>query len=395
VPPLLQLANQDSYRLSILGFPGNPTGPQNLGLLDQRLAIEWVRDNIENFGGDPSRIILFGQSAGGASTDFYSYAWSSDPIVSGLIVQSGTSTSWGLPYTPDAAAAAWYNVSATVGCGDSASDSNSVLSCMRSTSYSSIITAIPVSIGLNSVLSIFGPTVDEKVVFSHNIQRTPARLPLLLGSNNYESGLFRTRLALKGFLLPDDFWEDANLQHFTCPAGIRANASVAAGNPTWRYRYFGEFANLAFSSDAGSWHGAELPMIFDKIPAVPPPTMEEVAIGNYMRKAWTSFAKDPVGGLTNYGLPAYDPDAETLVRLAWDNQTGTNAAFPSLYDGKCGYGNVRNRNAILFSSLLTYSRLRTEGCEGKVLYRNATDFVSIFVPCQVFFLPKRRLFSGI
>lgn len=188
----------NSYRLSILGFPGNPTGPQNLGLLDQRLAIEWVRDNIENFGGDPSRIILFGQSAGGASTDFYSYAWSSDPIISGLIVQSGSATSWGLPYTPDVDAAAWYNVSAAVGCGDSASDPNTVLSCMRSTNYSSIIKAIPVSIGLNSVLSIFGPTIDEKVVFSSNSKRTPAPLPLLLGSTHYESGLFRTRLALKG-----------------------------------------------------------------------------------------------------------------------------------------------------------------------------------------------------
>lgn len=43
-------------------------------LIRQRLAIEWVYDNIANFGGDPDRILLFGQSAGAASVDTYSYA---------------------------------------------------------------------------------------------------------------------------------------------------------------------------------------------------------------------------------------------------------------------------------------------------------------------------------
>lgn len=40
-------------------------GSENAGLRDQRLAIEWVRDNIEYFGGDPEEITIFGQSSGG------------------------------------------------------------------------------------------------------------------------------------------------------------------------------------------------------------------------------------------------------------------------------------------------------------------------------------------
>lgn len=59
-----------SYRLSIFGFSGNPGGPGNVAFLDQRLAVEWVRDNIANFGGDTSRITIFGQSAG-VSTQYF------------------------------------------------------------------------------------------------------------------------------------------------------------------------------------------------------------------------------------------------------------------------------------------------------------------------------------
>jgi len=51
-----------NYRVNIWGFPRAPFLPdQNLGLLDQRLGLEWIRDNIEAFGGDPKRITIFGQ----------------------------------------------------------------------------------------------------------------------------------------------------------------------------------------------------------------------------------------------------------------------------------------------------------------------------------------------
>src|ERR1700744_3104117 len=80
-----------SYRLNIFGFPNAKFFPhQNLGLLDQRLALEWVRDNIDRFGGDVARISLFGHSAGASSIDLHRYAWAKDPIAAGFITQSGT-----------------------------------------------------------------------------------------------------------------------------------------------------------------------------------------------------------------------------------------------------------------------------------------------------------------
>ena len=61
-----------NYRVGVLGFMPHPSIADgwngNLGLEDQRLAMQWVKDNIESFGGDKTKITLAGESAGAAST---------------------------------------------------------------------------------------------------------------------------------------------------------------------------------------------------------------------------------------------------------------------------------------------------------------------------------------
>jgi para-nitrobenzyl esterase len=56
-----------SYRLGFDGFGWLPDAPSNRGSLDWLLALEWVRDNIGQFGGDPARVTIAGQSAGGGA----------------------------------------------------------------------------------------------------------------------------------------------------------------------------------------------------------------------------------------------------------------------------------------------------------------------------------------
>ncbi|KAF9701829.1 hypothetical protein EKO04_000652 [Ascochyta lentis] len=80
-----------NYRLGILGFMHSPeTGdlvPENNGLHDQDLALDWVKNNIEDFGGDVNNISLVGQSAGGESISVKTIC---DPIFKRAIAFSGT-----------------------------------------------------------------------------------------------------------------------------------------------------------------------------------------------------------------------------------------------------------------------------------------------------------------
>ena len=81
-----------NYRLGALGFLclGNDMSGGNLGLRDQKLALEWVQQNILNFGGDPGRVTVFGQGSGAMSTQVHLLSPSSRRFISGAILQSGS-----------------------------------------------------------------------------------------------------------------------------------------------------------------------------------------------------------------------------------------------------------------------------------------------------------------
>lgn len=321
--------------MNIFSFPGNPGGSLNPGLLDQRLAIEWVRDNIASFGGDPSRIILFGQSAGAGSIDFYSYAYISDPIVSGIILESGT-TGLGT-FTPDETAASWYNVTTALDCGNSASDQTMVMECMRLKPMSEITSAIPLSSSAMGSAA-FWPTIDNTTIFPSYVSRSFIKVPMLIGNNDNEAGYFIAMASLYNSYLPDSAWSAFSNYVFACPAAQRANSSTVADAPTWRYRYFGDFEDLRLTSspDSGAYHGSEIALIFGTLPDGGG-SQEEREVGKYIRGAWTAFAKDPRRGLSCYGdgWPVYEPGKETLIRLAFNDTVGISMVVPEVYDSLC------------------------------------------------------------
>ena len=84
-----------NYRLSIFGFLANDDGsiPGNYGLWDQHFALQWIHDNIADYGGDPNSVTIFGESAGGGSVSFQSLYPGNQGLFQRVISQSGVATS--------------------------------------------------------------------------------------------------------------------------------------------------------------------------------------------------------------------------------------------------------------------------------------------------------------
>lgn len=191
-----------SYRVGGFGFlPGKEIlddGSANLGLLDQRLGLQWVADNIEAFGGDPDKVVIWGESAGAISVfdQFALYdgdnTYNGKPLFRGGIMDSGSV----IPADPvdcPKGQQVYDTVVAAAGCS-SASDT---LECLRGVEYHKFLDAtnsVPGILSYYSVALSYLPRPDGKTLTASPdsllLSGKYAKVPFIIGDQEDEGTLF-------------------------------------------------------------------------------------------------------------------------------------------------------------------------------------------------------------
>lgn len=191
-----------NYRVGGFGFlPGAEVladGSANLGLLDQRLGLQWVADNIASFGGDPDKVTIWGESAGAISVFDHMVMYDGDhtykgkPLFRGAIMNSGSV----VPADPvdGVKGQKIYNtVVAAAGCAGKPD----TLGCLRTVSYDKLLNATNSVPGLLSHTSIslsYLPRPDgTALTVSPDILLASgkyARVPFIIGSQEDEGTIF-------------------------------------------------------------------------------------------------------------------------------------------------------------------------------------------------------------
>lgn len=281
---------------------------------------------------------LFGQSAGGQSVDFYTYAYPDDPLVAGFIAQSGVANAGvgnGGVYDPSGSNFTF--VANSVGCNNS-TDKDAVFECMQKVNATALIEVYnEYNSTLNGGKSLsFTTQADNQTRYSNytDLQTRGlfARKPTIYSSCNNEGA---TLVTYDPAGVNQTAADRITLSLATCP-GASASASRAKfGVPVWRTRYFGEWPNLNPLAWLGAYHSSDIPMIFGTSDLRGPDTAAEEAVSKYYQTAWATFAKNPARGLTEYGWPMYDADANTLVELGLNGSKTAAFSDPSVFDDAC------------------------------------------------------------
>ncbi|NEB81497.1 carboxylesterase/lipase family protein, partial [Streptomyces sp. SID14478] len=332
-----------NYRLGTDGFLHLPGAPDNRGLLDQIAALEWVRDNIAAFGGDPDRVTVFGESAGGVAIG----QLLADPRARGLlrraVLQSGACHHF---VRPDTARRIGERMAAQLGVPHTAEAFAGVppaaLMAAQETLRSDFARRPDPAVWGDAALNgmVFEPVAEEL-----RLPGPDLGVDLLVGSNREENRLYMVpngRLAtisegrvargaqaygvdLDGYratrpgATPGELLDAIVTDWFWRIPAVRLAESVPG---THLYEF--AWRSPQFDGALGACHALELGFVFDLLddPDYVPMTGKDAPaeLARTVHGAWVSFA-----GTGDPGWPAYDPAGERATMVFDDGACRTEA----------------------------------------------------------------------
>lgn len=331
-----------NYRLGIFGFLAHPDlssestpgGSGNFGLQDQQAALAWVRDNIKAFGGDPTRVTIAGQSAGGLSVLSHLASPAAKGLFHRAIVQSGTyRLKWTTLQSREAQGKQW---AAALGCD------SQVATCLRAQPVERLLALGDTGNATQNALA-WGPVAGAAPLQTQPLVTFLAgtfnRVPVLMG-NTRDEGQFFTALGFdeQGKSLTADAYPAAvkalvggiagplALQRYplskfvdpyTAYATLYGDSGLACGGvilqntlsshtPTQVYELNAPLAGTVYfptrSHAFGSTHTSDVPFLFPGVRGhgdVQSPkvfTPDEQVLAQTMRGLWSSFARQGRAG---------------------------------------------------------------------------------------------------
>jgi para-nitrobenzyl esterase len=359
-----------NHRLNVFGYaylarlaPGFEDSG-NAGQLDLILALQWVRDNIAAFGGDPSRVMLFGQSGGGAKIATLMAMPAAQGLFHRAATMSGQQVTASGPINATTRAAAWLKALGLT------PDRAAEAATMPVERLLEAQTAEDPILGFGGLY--FGPVLDFRSLPRHPFYPDAApqgrSIPMIIGNTREETlgfmgddprnhGLTWDSLAARltpgvmriditpeaviaGYRAMHPDWSPDRVLIAATTAGrswrgavIEAEERARAGAPAWVYQL--DFPGELASGRQGAFHTADIPLVFDNVQAAGSRTRGPGAQGlsDRMSDAFIALARD--GDPNHASLPRWDryelPRRQTMLmdvqpRMA-DDPRGDERAF--------------------------------------------------------------------
>ncbi len=343
-----------NHRLNVLGYAdlrglgGKYSESVNLGMQDLVASLQWIRDNIQNFGGDPNSVTIDGQSGGGGKVSTLMAMPSATGLFQRAIVQSGSIFN---PDKGDDSKAYGLAFAAALGVTPQNADKLKELTYQELISGGQTASNILRAAG-SSIRGGFSPTIDGKYVVQSAID-SPTEFSksvvLLIGTNlnefNYSNRVIITPQSIEQVkatlakrysaenaekyiaLYKEAYPGDDQPQHILTfdnlfrGGAIKQAAAKDKQGGAPAYVYLFQWQSPVNDGSLGASHGVELPFMFNNIALARTLTgggKEAYELADKMSSAWISFVK--TGNPNVKGLTKWEPyNAETGATMIFDN----------------------------------------------------------------------------